>query len=198
MQLAGPLAQQLHLFRINAADQFLEKRTGRRCFTLKIGFALQHALVVAADGVQRERPDVAFIGDRALQETNDRRLRLWPAIFDCSDERWHVWKIGFLGQESRDFDVGIHAVLEFAIEFQEKFVVEEHRRVALFRAQDVRVGGDINVLRLEARGCEADKLSCLSSECADAARWRRTIANETPRPKWHRTGWRHSFVRNAR
>ena len=30
----------------------------------------------------------------------------------------------------------------------------------------MRVGGDINILRLETRSCEADKLSCLSFECA--------------------------------
>ena len=69
-------------FRINAADQFLEKSTGRRCFILKIGFALQHSLVIAADGVHSERPNVAFVGDRALQETNDSRFRFWPAIFE--------------------------------------------------------------------------------------------------------------------
>ena len=121
-----PLPQQLDLFRIHAPYQFLEKRAGQRCFTLKIAFTLQHAIVVAAEGVDRECPDVAFIGDRALQETNNRRVRLWPAIFECSDESWHVWKVGFLRQESRDFHVRIHAVLEFPIEFQEKFIVKEH------------------------------------------------------------------------
>ncbi|KAG0505400.1 MAG: hypothetical protein Udaeo_12560 [Candidatus Udaeobacter sp.] len=30
----------------------------------------------------------------------------------------------------------------------------------------MRVGGDINVLRIKTQGCDADKLSCLSSECA--------------------------------
>src|SRR5262245_8200916 len=30
----------------------------------------------------------------------------------------------------------------------------------------MRVAGNIKVLRLETGGCEADKLSCLSSECA--------------------------------
>src|SRR4029077_3860085 len=126
MQLAGPLAQQLYFFRIYTAYQFLEKSTGQRCFTLKIAFTLQHALVVAAEGVHSKRPDVAFIGDRALQETNNRWVRLWPGIFEVSHESWHVWKISFLRQESRDFHVRVHAVLEFPIEFQEKFIIKEH------------------------------------------------------------------------
>src|SRR5262249_472385 len=113
-----------------------------------------------------QRPNVAFIGDRALQETNNSWVHPCPAIFECSNERWHVWKISFLRQESRDFHVGVHAVFEFPIELQEKFILKKHRRVALFRAQNVRVGGNIKVLRLETRGCEADKLSCLGSERA--------------------------------
>ena len=73
-----------------------------------------------------QRPDVAFIGDRALQETDNSWVRLCPAIFECSDESRHVWKISFLRQKSRDFHVRVHAVLEFPIEFQEKFIVKEH------------------------------------------------------------------------
>ena len=126
MQFASPLPQQLYFFRIHAANQFVDENTGRRCFILKIGFAFQHALVVAAECVHSQRPDVAFIGDRALQQTNDGRLRLCPTIFECSDESWHVWKIGLLCQESDDFHVRVHAVLEFPIEFQEKFIVKEH------------------------------------------------------------------------
>src|SRR6187551_2669851 len=126
MQLACALSQQLDLLRIHAANQFIEKNTWRRGFTLKIAFTLQHAVVVPTEGVDRECPDIAFIRDRPLQETNNRRVCLWPPIFECSDESWHVWKIGFLRQESRDFHVRVHTVLEFPIQFQEKFIVEKH------------------------------------------------------------------------
>src|SRR5262245_10421313 len=126
MQFAGPLAQQLDLFRIHTTYQFFEKATSRGCFTLKIGFALQHALVIAAEGVHSQRPDVAFIGNRALQQTNHSWLCLCPAILECSDESWHVWEISLLRQESRDFHVRVHAILELSVEFQEEFVVEKH------------------------------------------------------------------------
>ena len=78
MQLAGPLPQEFDLFRIHAAYQFLEENAGQRCFTLKIAFTLQHAIIITAEGVHRECPDVPFIGYRALQEANNSRLRLWP------------------------------------------------------------------------------------------------------------------------
>ncbi len=47
-------------------------------------------------------------------------------------------KFAPFGQESRDLDIGIHAVLEFAVELQEIFVLEEHRRIALFDAENLR------------------------------------------------------------
>jgi hypothetical protein len=80
----------------DAVRQFLEKSTGRRCFILKIGFALEHAIEVATERVHSQRPDVAFINDRALQETNNSWVRLRPTIFECSYESWYVWEIGFL------------------------------------------------------------------------------------------------------
>src|SRR5215472_5402637 len=137
MQFGCALSQELYFFGINAADQFLQKNTWRRCFILKIGLALQDALVIPADRVHSQRPYVAFIQDRTLQKANNSWLRFGPAIFQCSDECWHVWEVGLLREEARYFHIRIQPMLEFSIKFQEKFVVEEHRRVALFRAQNV-------------------------------------------------------------
>ena len=137
MQLTSALSQQIYLLRIHAPYQFLEKTRRRRCFILKIAFALQHAIIIATESVHRQRPNVAFISDRALQKANNSWLRLCAAIFECSHKCWHVWKIGLVCQKSRDFHIRIHAVFQFPIEFQEKFVVKEHRRVALLRAQNV-------------------------------------------------------------
>ncbi len=115
VKLTRALSKLRCLVRINAPDQLIEEGTWRRSFILKIGFSSQHALVVAAHGIQSERPNVAFVCGSALQETNDSRIGLGPAIFDCAEERWHIWKIGAFGEKAVYFHVGIHAVLEFAI-----------------------------------------------------------------------------------
>ena len=115
MQFTRALSDLPCLVRINASDQLIEQGAWRRSFILKIGFPSQHAFVVAAHGIQSERPNVAFVRGSALQETNDSRIRLSPAIFECSEERWHIWKIGAFGEKAVYFDIGIHAVLEFAI-----------------------------------------------------------------------------------
>src|SRR5438270_883999 len=94
----------------------------------------QHAIIIATESVHRQSPNVAFVSDRALQKTNNTWLRLCAAIFECSYKCWHVWKIGLLCQKSRDFHIRIHAVLEFPIKLEEKFIVKEHRRVALLGA----------------------------------------------------------------
>lgn len=67
VQFARALAEQLRLLRIDATDQFLEQRAGWRVFNLQISLAFQDALVIAADGIERERPHIAFIGDSGLQ-----------------------------------------------------------------------------------------------------------------------------------
>jgi hypothetical protein len=54
------------LVRINAPDQLIEEGTWRRSFILEIGFPSQHAFVVAAHGIQSERPNVAFVRGGAL------------------------------------------------------------------------------------------------------------------------------------
>src|SRR5215471_5146737 len=137
MQLAGALCQELYLVGIHAADQFIEESTRRHRFNLKIGFTLQHAVVIAADRIQSKCPDIAFIRHCALQEANHSWLRLCPAIFECSDEGGHIWEMGLLRKEPRDFHVRVHPVLEFTIEFQKELVVKEHRRVALLSVQNM-------------------------------------------------------------
>ena len=52
MQFSSALAKQLCFFRINTANQFIEKRAGRRRLILEIGFATKHTLVIAANGVE--------------------------------------------------------------------------------------------------------------------------------------------------
>ena len=113
MQLAGALAQQFGFLAINSADQFLEERAGRSRLVLQIGFPRQDSLVIAADGVERQRPGIAFIRDGALEQADDGRLGLGPAIFDRAEKRGDVWKLRALRQETGDFHIGIHAVLEF-------------------------------------------------------------------------------------
>ena len=83
---------------------------------LEIGFATQHALIVTADCVQSACPDITFVRNSALQKTDDRRLRLFAAIFDGADKSRHVREVGALGEKPRYFDIRIDAVLEFAIE----------------------------------------------------------------------------------
>ena len=48
-------------------------------------------------------------------------------IFDGAAERWYARELPALREEARHFHVGIYAVFELAIQFQEKFVPEEHR-----------------------------------------------------------------------
>src|SRR5215831_14116242 len=126
MQFACALAEQLCFLGINAAEQFLQNRGGRRCFILQIGFAFQYALIVAADRVYAESPNIALVRDRALQKANNSRFRFRTAILQCSYKSRHVWKSGLLGKKPREFNVRIHSVLKLTIEFQEEFVVEEH------------------------------------------------------------------------
>ena len=115
VQLTCSLSHLHCLVRINAPDQLIEEGTWRRGFVLKIGFSSQHPFVVSAHGIQGQRPNVAFVCGSALQETNNRRVGLRPAIFDCSEERWYIWKIGAFGEKAVYFYIGIHAVLQFAI-----------------------------------------------------------------------------------
>ncbi|PYK84130.1 MAG: hypothetical protein DME41_03895 [Verrucomicrobia bacterium] len=42
-----------------------------------------------------------------------------------------------LGQESRDLDVGVHAVLQFSVKLEEEFVGKKHRGVALLAAENI-------------------------------------------------------------
>src|SRR4030095_3721231 len=120
---------------MNATDQLIEQRAGWRGFILKIRFAAQHTLVIAADCVQSECPDIAFAGDGALQQTNNGRFRLWLAVFDRANKRRHIWEFGVLCEKSSYFNIWIDAVLELAIKIKEKFVIKEHRRVALLCTQ---------------------------------------------------------------
>ena len=66
MQFASALSEQLHFLRINATEKLIEQRSWGRDFILKIGFATEHPLVIAADCVQRKRPDITFVGNGAL------------------------------------------------------------------------------------------------------------------------------------
>ena len=126
MQFARALPEQLRFVRVNPADQFIEKYTGRRCFILEISFTAKHPFVIAPYRVESERPAVALVCGSALQQTNNSGFSLWPAIFECSDESRHVWKIGMLREEPVYFDIRVHPILEFAIELKEEIVIEEH------------------------------------------------------------------------
>src|SRR5205807_5993348 len=137
MELAGALPEELRLFGINSADQLLEQRTRRRGLVLQIGFAGEDALIITADRVEREDPGVALIRDRALEQANNRRLRFRAAIFDRAEKRRDVRELRSLGKKTRHFDVGVNAILEFPVKLQKEFIFEEHRRIALLRAQDL-------------------------------------------------------------
>src|SRR5439155_1191948 len=67
MQFTSALPEQLHFLRINATEQLIEQRPRGRDFILKIGFATKYPLVIAADCVQGERPDIPFVSNGALQ-----------------------------------------------------------------------------------------------------------------------------------
>src|SRR5439155_7483329 len=124
MSFTCALSEQLCFVGVNPADQFVEKDTGRRCFILEIGFTTKHPFVITAYRVEGEHPGIALICRSALQETDNRRFGLWPAIFERTHESRHIWKIGVLCEESSYFDIGVHAILEFAIELKEEFVIE--------------------------------------------------------------------------
>src|ERR1700716_1411312 len=118
MQLAGALAEQLCFLGINAADQFIEKRCLGRGFILQIAFLGQDAVVKTADGIKRQFPGVALSRDRVLQQTNNRRLVFWSTpILNRAAKGGNILESGALGQEARDFDVGIYAVFQLAREF---------------------------------------------------------------------------------
>src|SRR4030095_15866268 len=106
VQLTCSLSNLHCLVRINAPDQLIEEGTWRRSLILKIGFSSQHAFVVAAYAIQSERPNVAFVCGSALQETHNRRIGLRPAIFDCPEKCWYIWKICAFGEEAVYFHVG--------------------------------------------------------------------------------------------
>ena len=123
------------LLGIDAADQFIEQAGRRRgARVLQIGFSREHAFVVAADGVERQRPGVALVRRGACRSADDGRLAFGAAIFDRADKRRHVRELRRSVRKRVTSTSGIHAVFQFAIELQEKFVVEEHRGIALLRA----------------------------------------------------------------
>src|SRR5262245_19365400 len=144
---------------MNAADELFEQRPWRRDFILKIGLAAQHTLVIAADCVQSERPDIGFASNGTLQKANDCRFRFWPMVFDRADERRHVRELGVLCEKSSYFNVWIYAVLELAIKLKEKFVIKEHRRVALLYPQDLRIFAGNGLICFDRFGNHADEFA---------------------------------------
>ena len=83
VQFARALAEQLRFLRINAADQFLEHRARRR----RLHFAdralrAEHALVITANRIERQRPGVAFVRHGASAAGRRPSARVFvPAIF---------------------------------------------------------------------------------------------------------------------
>ena len=91
----------------------------------------EHPLEVAADRIERQRPRVALVRRGRLQERDHGRLGTLTPIFDRADKAGTCANCASLGQETGHLDIGIHPVLELAIELEEKPVLEKHRRVAL-------------------------------------------------------------------
>ena len=141
MQFTGALPDQLRFLGINPADQFLEKGPGGVVWLCRSALRVQNPFVITADGIQRQRPRVAFIRDRALKEGDDGRLRLRPTIFNRAEKCGNIGELRALSQKTGHFNVRVHAILQLAIQLQEIFVFEEHRRIALLGAQDLRRRG---------------------------------------------------------
>jgi hypothetical protein len=162
MQFTGALAEQHRFLRINAADQFCEERTWRG-LVLEIGLAGEDPLEVTADRIERERPGVALIRDRALEQANHGGLVLRSPIFNRTEKCRDVRELRVFSEETRHFHIGVHAILELPVKFQEKLVLEEHRRITLFRAQDLRGGCPRLRFFRKRTARQANKVSALSS-----------------------------------
>ena len=94
-----------------------------------------------------------------MQETDNRRLGFFATIFECADKSRHIGEISALSEKPRNFDIGVYAVLELAIDFKEEFVVKKHRRVALLPGQNLRFAGGHLMIRFEHLASGSDQVA---------------------------------------
>jgi hypothetical protein len=137
MHLGGPPTEKLGFLGKDATDELVEKRAGRDGGRLQIALAAEDTFIIAADGIEGEAPGVSLVRRSGLEESNDRRLHAWAAIFDCADKGGHVRKMLVLAEVTSELDVGVHAVFELAVELKKEAVFEKHGGVALLGVENL-------------------------------------------------------------
>ena len=147
VQLTGALPEKLSALRINSSDQVVQQRFRWSTIVLQSGFFGEHSLVKTTNGIEGKGPGITLGCDRILQQANDRRPGFRPPIFQCTPKRRDIGKICALGQKARDLHIGIGAVLDFSIQLQEEFPVENHRGVALLGPHQLRLLRRVRVRR---------------------------------------------------
>ena len=96
-----------------------------------------------------------MVRHQSEREPDHLRLAARGPIFESAGEGRHVREQGPLGEETRDLRVGIHALLQLAVELQENAVAIDHGRIALLGLQHARLRRACVALR-EQRALAAD------------------------------------------
>ena len=138
VHLAGALSDQFRFLGINSAEQLVEQRARGGADRLQLAFHGQDAFEITSDGIEGQGPGVALVRRGGLQERDDGRLGA-RRRYSIAPTKAGTWaKFCFLGQETGQLDVGVHAVFQLAIELQEKTVLEKHGGVALLGVEHLR------------------------------------------------------------
>ena len=157
VQLGGALAEQAHRGQVGA-DALVElgrrvvaagglhqleqrPRRHRRRAEAAPPPAGADPLEVAPEGVEREAPGIALVGDEPLQHGQGRRLAAAAAVAQVhpAGDRRHVAEVGRPGQVAADLEVGIDARLELAEQLEHQPVAVADRGVALLGAERPRL-----------------------------------------------------------
>ena len=107
----------------------------------------QHALEITRHYIEGEFPRITFVCHQRLHHAEDLRLASVPVVLQRAREGRDMRKLLSLGQELRDFGIGIRAFLKLAVELQEKLPAIDHRGIALLHPQHVRGKGGFVFLR---------------------------------------------------
>ena len=92
-------------------------------------------LEIAIELIGRIRPRVSLIGQKALQNSHRTRLLAIEPIFEPSGERRSMSKGSRCRQKTSYFQIRADAVFDTPEEFQNIFIAERDRRIALFHRQ---------------------------------------------------------------
>ena len=127
------------------------------------GGAIGDGLVEAGELFEGPGPAVAFVGGEGLEEGDGGVV---GGAVEVAEVGWDMGEVGDVGEEARNFDVGIDAGGEAAEEFEDgRFAVEDAGVGLLDEANaggEVGEGGGVDGVGVtcdEVRGCRAAGLS---------------------------------------